>query len=110
MMLVLVHRLFDIDKMIFFVVGLLFLGDTLPRTIAQSLRTANATSSCFYAKKIILDVNKCGSDEETTCIGLGNRILALTSAAMMAAGMNRVLQLQWAQNAGCGATYEELFT
>ena len=59
-----------------------------------------AENKCPLKKRIILDVSKSG---------LGNRLLALVSASVLAASMDRVLELKWDKTAKCGSYYDELF-
>ena len=53
--------------------------------LAQNV-SRGRSAKCFFPKRLTVDV---------TLSGLGNRLLALTSAAFMAYGMNRVLELRW---------------
>ena len=56
--------------------------------------------SCFTKKKIILDVGRSG---------LGNRLVAIASAAILSIMMNRVLQLVWNKDKSCEEIYGNLF-
>ena len=53
-----------------------------------------------FKKRIIVDVSQSG---------LGNRLLALTSASVLAAALDTVLELKWHRTDACGALFEELF-
>lgn len=57
-------------------------------------------SPCITKKRIILDVNRSG---------LGNRMLALSSAVMLSLLTGRTLELIWTKTASCMSNYEELF-
>ena len=57
-------------------------------------------STCENKKKIIVDVDTSG---------LGNRLLGLTSSAMLATALNRVIFLRWDRTEACGSTFPELF-
>ena len=56
--------------------------------------------SCFTKKKIVLDVGKSG---------LGNRLVAIASAAILAMMTSRVLQLVWNKDKSCEELYDNLF-
>lgn len=53
--------------------------------------------NCEFKKRIIVDVSQSG---------LGNRLLSLTSAAVLAAALDSVLELKWHATETCGALYE----
>ena len=57
-------------------------------------------SDCVFKKKIILNLGVSG---------LGNRMIALASAAFLAIRMDRVLEIIWEKNLGCQETYFNLF-
>ena len=58
------------------------------------------TTSCITKKKIVLDVGKSG---------LGNRLSAIASAAILCILTNRVLQLEWEKDKSCEEVYDNLF-
>ena len=63
-------------------------------------RFALNREDCKQKRKIILDVNKSG---------LGNRLLGLTSAAMLAVLLDRSLFLNWKNKPNCQAKFTDLF-
>ena len=56
--------------------------------------------TCKQRRKIILDVNRGG---------FGNRLLGLTSTAMLAVLLDRSLFLNWKDKPNCGARFTDLF-
>lgn len=55
---------------------------------------------CVAKKRLVVDLNLSG---------LGNRMLALVSASLLAIMMDRVLEIDWQANKMCGFTLKELF-
>lgn len=62
--------------------------------------SSNDSNPCITKKRIVVDVSRSG---------LGNRILALTSAIMLSILMDRTLELQWDPNVKCASSYTDLF-
>ena len=56
--------------------------------------------NCFYKNRIIVDVSDAG---------IGNRLLTIVSASLLAFSMDRVLEVKWSRSGTCSALYEELF-
>lgn len=76
----------------------------------MSLRKAEFSSSrqlvsvqeeCLPKKKLIINVGKAG--------GLGSRMAAIASAALMAAMTDRVLEVKWESLPHCQETFDNLF-
>jgi hypothetical protein len=66
----------------------------------ESRDQRDAREKCQPKKRIMLKVEHSG---------LGNRIIAMVSAALLAAQMKRVLDIRWMPTADCGEKYENLF-
>ena len=68
--------------------------------VVDMVSTASARASCVFQKKLIVDVNTSG---------MGNRIFAIISATVMAAYLNRELEVNWISSESCQASYSDLF-
>jgi hypothetical protein len=62
---------------------------------------SGSPKTCKSLKKIVLDVGS---------YGIGNRMLAISSAAVFAAMTNRVLEVKWERTPSCRKSFDELFT
>ena len=71
-------------------------------TLLASFLVAMSASGqrCRQHNKIIIDVSSCG---------LGNKLLSIVSASLLAITMDRVLFVKWEAGKSCNATYDDLF-
>lgn len=86
--------------------------DTTVEIIPAALATLNSdikngptlvyssSSACKTKKRIVVEVSRSG---------LCNRMLAISSAALLAVVMDRTLELRWSRTVDCRAAYPELF-
>ena len=58
------------------------------------------SAECPYKKKLIIDVNTSG---------MGNRMFAIISGAVMAIYLNREFEVNWVNSESCQASYTDLF-
>ena len=68
--------------------------------IVRGLTALTGSSACSLKKKVVLDVGN---------YGIGNRMLALASAAVFSVMTDRVLEIKWERTPSCRQSLDEIF-
>jgi hypothetical protein len=103
----------DSSKKFFLVLGILLCF--LKKSIAVNYNSTaieflnNSTAIDFFNKSNKILKTKKKILLEFGVSGLGNRLIAISSAAYMSILLDRVLEISWEKNIGCEASYLKLF-
>ena len=71
-----------------------------PPTKFPTMAPSKGSDLCYANKRLII---------ETGASGMSNRLYAIVSATILAALTQRVLEVKWVQDKGCGVKFTDLF-
>ena len=71
-----------------------------PPTVLPTMAPSKSQNLCYANKRIII---------ETGASGMSNRLYAIVSATILAALTERVLEVKWIKDKGCGVKFTDLF-